>query len=756
MNPSDEQTPLISSNRDVNRSNNRRSRNQGPYYISPLSNGSTLDLLPQPQRPQPLHQHLDRARRHEQAHAITPRHWLVLLLACLLLFGNYYCYDIPAALNVQLGEWLGDDYATHQYHINLLYSVYSLPNIILPLFGGYLIDRLSASRMLILFSLCVCVGQGLFAIGVSAKSIGAMVLGRFIFGIGGECLEVAQAKITTDWFKSRWLGFALGLNLSSARIGTALNDNISPAIAAHGGGVVGASWAGVLVCATSLFCGIALAYLDRPESRKESGVRLDARDRNKDAIRSRKDNIVGRQAINVSSDSTMTMSSVALQEEEELEKENEMAEDDEMHYSEIFTLQPNFWILSLICISLYVLQKKWYMKNPTKAGAVMSIPDIVSSVGSPLCGYLVDRFGHRARYIPLSAILLIWAHAQLGFTFTTPIIGMFILGYLQLSDDPTVEELYTEGSYEDHIQGDHHYEPNRHQAQHRHDYYDPREPGFEYRRQRRYSQDLLGEDGEDLDDIQDRVTTKPVGEGIITVIPHRRRHSMAGFAGHIERSRLRNYANHARESPAEGLPEINPALSYIGSINETETTTTELDLSTTSTTTTTTVVTKVNCKHGPLECAGNTQQLCFREFFPDYKVWVPFVTTMNSWQPRRIGEPVYAREVAERVLGLRQRRVRRFLSREEGDKEEKEKEQETLLEKVDECSNGQRGFELLIRSVQNTIDNGVGTSCTVFIDNKKRCVVDGGEWRECPGGSTIADFVRSIKEAAGKVFRISW
>ncbi|KAF9126772.1 hypothetical protein BGX30_015091 [Mortierella sp. GBA39] len=650
MNPSDERTPLISSNRDVNRSNSRRSRNQEPYYISPLSNSSTFDLLPQPQRLQPLHQHLDRARRHEQAHAITPRHWQVLLLACLLLFGNYYCYDIPAALNVQLGEWLGDDYATHQYHINLLYSVYSLPNIVLPLFGGYLIDRFSASRVLILFSLCVCAGQGLFAIGVSAKSIWTMVLGRFIFGIGGECLEVAQAKITTDWFKSRWLGFALGLNLSSARIGTALNDNISPTIAAHGGGVVGASWAGVLVCATSLFCGIALAYLDRPESRKESGVRLDARDRNKDAIRSRKDNIVGRQAINISSDSTMTMSSVALQEEEEIEKENEMAEDDEMYYSEIFTLQPNFWILSLICISLYgaavpfnhissdFLQKKWYMKNPTKAGAVMSIPDIVSSVGSPLCGYLVDRFGHRARYIPLSAVLLIWTHVQLGFTFITPIIGMLILGlayslfasvlwpcipflvkdhqlgtayglvtialnisltifpmivawilditdgsylyveglfiilafiglllsillnvldhrqggYLQLNEEPTAERLYTEGDYEDHIQGDHHHEPNRHQAQHHHDYYDPREPGFEYRRQRRYSQDLLGEDGEDLDDIQDRVTTRPVGEGIITVIPHRRRHSMAGFAGHIERSRLRSYAHHAREAPGFG------------------------------------------------------------------------------------------------------------------------------------------------------------------------------------------------------------
>jgi len=80
----------------------------------------------------------------------------------------------------------------------------------------------------------------------------------------------------------------------------------------------------------------------------------------------------------------------------------------------------------------------------------------------------------------------------------------------------------------------------------RHHPYDPREPGFEYRRQRRYSQDLLwvdrhgGDTGvdSDLEDDQDLVTTKSVGEGIITIIPHRRRHSTAGFTGHLERARL--------------------------------------------------------------------------------------------------------------------------------------------------------------------------------------------------------------------------
>ncbi|KAF9302346.1 hypothetical protein BGZ74_005492 [Mortierella antarctica] len=585
--------------------------------------------------PQPLQQQLDRAQqRHDQAHAITSRHWVVLALACLLLFGNYYCYDIPAALNVQLEEWMGTSYEVHQYQLNLLYSAYSLPNIILPLAGGYLIDRLSASRMLILFSLCICLGQGVFAIGLSFKSITAMVLGRFIFGIGGECLEVAQAKITTDWFKSRWLGLALGLNLSSARIGTALNDNLSPAIATTAGGVLAASWTGFCVCVLSLGCGIALAHLDGPASRKQSGVRVDAKDRKQEAISSPKDNIIGRQSLNVSSDSTMTLSSEAMEEQEEIEKENEMAEDDQMLYSEIFTLQTNFWILCLCCILLYgaavpfnhissdFLQKKWYTNNPTRAGTVMSIPDLVSSVGSPLCGYLIDRFGHRARYIPLSALLLIWAHTLLGFTQINPVLAMLVLGLAYslfasalwpcipfLVEDHQLGTAYglvtialnlsltvfpmavaailhlTDGSYQwveglfialagmgfvlsivlnilDQRQGGHLQMAEGVHAPLLDDIsgydHDPRRFSNDSRRfsqeSRRYSREGYMSD-RDMGEEDDMVTTKPVGEGIITIIPHRRRHSMAGFAGHLERARLNNYAQHVQTSPElNGIP----------------------------------------------------------------------------------------------------------------------------------------------------------------------------------------------------------
>ncbi|KAF9434681.1 hypothetical protein BGZ76_007629 [Entomortierella beljakovae] len=343
----------------------------------------------------------------------------------------------------------------------------------------------------------------------------------------------------------------------------------------------------------------------------------------------------------MSSDSAMTMSSVSLEDEDEAEIENEMAEDDQMIYSQIFTLKSTFWILCLCCISLYgaivpfihvssdFLQKKWYPYDPRKAGVVMSIPDLVSSVGSPLCGYFVDRFGNRVRYIPLSAVLLIWAHTQLGFTSMAPVVSMIVLGLAYslfasvlwpcipfLVEDHQLGTAYgivtvalnisltvfpmvvasilyvTNGSYVhvegfficlaivglllsillnylDHYQGGHlqqieestslgsqilheeygpidHHDCNPHP---RLEHYDPREPGFEYRRKRLYSQNIIEEDP-DIHNAQSMVTTKPVGEGIIAVIPHRRRNSLAGFAGQMERTRLSYYAHHAQGTPS--------------------------------------------------------------------------------------------------------------------------------------------------------------------------------------------------------------
>lgn len=70
----------------------------------------------------------------------------------------------------------------------LLYSFYSFPNIILPLFGGYFIDRLGKRQGIVLFALIVTVGQFFFAVSTHAvhasEGFGKflMIFSRFIFG----------------------------------------------------------------------------------------------------------------------------------------------------------------------------------------------------------------------------------------------------------------------------------------------------------------------------------------------------------------------------------------------------------------------------------------------------------------------------------------------------------------------------------------------------------------------------------------------
>ena len=62
----------------------------------------------------------------------SPLRWLVLIFGCLVLIGNYYCYDNPAALKTQLEE----STKLSEFMFNMLYSVYSFPNMFLPFVGA--------------------------------------------------------------------------------------------------------------------------------------------------------------------------------------------------------------------------------------------------------------------------------------------------------------------------------------------------------------------------------------------------------------------------------------------------------------------------------------------------------------------------------------------------------------------------------------------------------------------------------------------
>ena len=76
--------------------------------------------------------------------------WLVLFFLCIAMVGSYYSYDNPAALKTQIEDKM-DDPNDYETMFNLLYTVYSIPNIFLPFFGGYFV-----SKVCLLFSTYYC------------------------------------------------------------------------------------------------------------------------------------------------------------------------------------------------------------------------------------------------------------------------------------------------------------------------------------------------------------------------------------------------------------------------------------------------------------------------------------------------------------------------------------------------------------------------------------------------------------------------
>ena len=198
------------------------------------SQGSERSLLPTRQRIESevtvrIRNQRPRSSILQQSEAKMLR-WAVLFLTCILVIGIYYSLDIPAALHQQLKDYMpqSTDFETK---FNLLFSVYSLPNVVLPFLGGHFVDRLGASWCIMIFTLFCFLGQFTFALGVYHKTWSLMLVGRTIYGFGGESIGVAYSTLLSKWFADKEVALAFGVALAVARLGSVLNNLISPFVA---------------------------------------------------------------------------------------------------------------------------------------------------------------------------------------------------------------------------------------------------------------------------------------------------------------------------------------------------------------------------------------------------------------------------------------------------------------------------------------------------------------------------------------------
>jgi MFS family permease len=146
--------------------------------------------------------------------------WLVFALVAAAAYGNFYVYDSigPVADLLQSQRGFSDT------QIGMLNAIYSLPNVVLVLVGGLLVDRFGAARMAVGTAAVCLAGSVLTAF---SPDFAGMAAGRLLFGIGAETLLIALTVAIVDYFAGGNLAFAMGLNLAISRAGS-FSADMSP------------------------------------------------------------------------------------------------------------------------------------------------------------------------------------------------------------------------------------------------------------------------------------------------------------------------------------------------------------------------------------------------------------------------------------------------------------------------------------------------------------------------------------------------
>jgi hypothetical protein len=130
----------------------------------------------------------------------------------------------------------------------------------------------------------------------------------------------------------------------------------------------------------------------------------------------------------------------------------------------------------------------------------------------------------------------------------------------------------------------------------------------------------------------------------------------------------------------------------------------------------------VECLHGPSECLGDITMLCAASSYPDPKLYLGFTNCLTTEYKEIPSRSLIEGCALEHGLNF------------------------AVLNDCMSRDTGAYGMSLLRDSVKHSSDVAVTKSCTVRLDNKIRCIRDGGVWKDCEGGETTEDLVGDIEQ----------
>jgi MFS family permease len=308
--------------------------------------------------------------------------WMVLIFVSLAMFGNYYVYDCIAPIADLLAKQLGFS----DSNIGLLQAIYSIPNVLMVLVGGYVVDRIGTRKAIFIFGTLCFIGS---VVTVLSGTLAVMTTGRLIFGLGAESLIVAVTTAVAKWFRGKELSFAFGINLMIARAGSWLAQN-SPTWAHSSYD----NWRSPLLISVGFgsLCVVGAIFYWILESYAEMKMHL-----------------------------------------------KHHGSTDKVVFSDIYKFGVSYWYIVALCIVFYsaifpfeTFAIKFFIQahgtSRELGGFLVSILTAFTMFGTPVFGLFVDRLGKRALLMMLGSMLLIPVYLMMAYTHISLYVPMAMMG----------------------------------------------------------------------------------------------------------------------------------------------------------------------------------------------------------------------------------------------------------------------------------------------------------------------------------------
>lgn len=322
--------------------------------------------------------------------------WSVLALAAFTMLCGYFLTDVMAPLKPMLEEQLS--WSSTEY--GFFTSAYGWFNVFLfmLIIGGIILDKMgvrftgvsSCILMIIGCSIKYYAISDFFTIDGEIFGWKAQVMvaafGYALFGVGVETAGITVSKIIVRWFKGKEMALAMGLEMATARLGTALALSVTVPVASYFQSIS----APILLCLCMLCIGLIAFLVFCVMDRK-----LDASTAHEEA--------------------------------------DEQAEEPFRVKDIVFIIKSKgFWLIALLCVLFYSavfpflkyatdLMVNKYNVEPELAGNIPAILPFGTILLTPFFGNLYDRKGKGATIMIYGALMLIGVHLL----FTLPILNVW-------------------------------------------------------------------------------------------------------------------------------------------------------------------------------------------------------------------------------------------------------------------------------------------------------------------------------------------